>query len=204
MLVAAFRATLEEVLEADVILHVRDIAHEDAEAQRADVEAILAELGIDASDRRLMEVWNKADLLDGESLAAAENAARRRRGPGRSAGGAADRLGADGAGAGPFRESIETRLAAGRIFFDIALAPENGEGLHWLHENTEVMDKSTDTDGALHLTVRVAPERAEPVRRKFFTSSDEAESDVLSSHRVAKAKPGRSISRATSRTKTPP
>ena len=64
MLVSAFRATLEEVQEADIILHVRDIAHDDAQAQSADVEKILAELEIDVHDHdRLIEVWNKIDLL---------------------------------------------------------------------------------------------------------------------------------------------
>ena len=59
MLVAAFRATLEEVIEADVILHVRDISHDDSEAQSHDVGKVLGELGIESSDRRLLEVWNK-------------------------------------------------------------------------------------------------------------------------------------------------
>ena len=64
-LVAAFRATLEEVLEADLILHVRDIAHRESAAQAANVRAILAELGVDAEAQgRMIEVWNKADLLD--------------------------------------------------------------------------------------------------------------------------------------------
>src|ERR1700677_3633671 len=62
MLIAAFKATLEEVLEADVILHVRDIAHEDSEAQRGDVEKVLVELGIDIEQPgRVLEVWNKID-----------------------------------------------------------------------------------------------------------------------------------------------
>jgi GTP-binding protein HflX len=179
MLVSAFRATLEEVLEADLILHVRDIAHEDAEAQRADVEAILSDLGIDPGDRRLMEVWNKADLLDPDSLAAAENAARRR-----TALGGEDRQpiivsALTGNGLYELRDQIESRLSAGRLLFDIALQPDNGEGLHWLHENTEVMSKSSDADGALHLRVRVAPERAEPVRRRFFAPPAQ-EPDVTS------------------------
>ncbi|HWX14055.1 MAG TPA: GTPase HflX, partial [Methylocella sp.] len=64
LLIKAFRATLEEVVEADLILHVRDIAHPDSEAQRDDVETVLAGLGIDpANDRRLIEVWNKCDFL---------------------------------------------------------------------------------------------------------------------------------------------
>ena len=65
MLVAAFRATLEEVIEADVILHVRDISHSDTEAQSRDVEEVLRELGIETDkDERLIEVWNKIDRLD--------------------------------------------------------------------------------------------------------------------------------------------
>jgi len=167
MLVSAFRATLEEVLEADVILHVRDIAHEDAEAQLADVEAILADLGIDPSDdRRLMEVWNKADLLDEDRLAATRNGARRR--PANATPIIVSAL--TGQGLDELGAAIEGRLAIGRIVFDIALDPVNGQGLNWLYENTEVMRKSTAADGAVHLTVRVAPERAEPVRRKFFPS----------------------------------
>src|SRR5215470_2948324 len=64
MLVAAFRATLEEVIEADVILHVRDVSHDDSEAQSYDVAKILTGLGIEPDDPRLLEVWNKIDRLD--------------------------------------------------------------------------------------------------------------------------------------------
>ena len=78
MLVAAFRATLEEVIEADVILHVRDVSHEDSEAQLHDVEKILRELGIeDESGARLIEVWNKIDQLDGEGRQRLQNLAAR-------------------------------------------------------------------------------------------------------------------------------
>ena len=169
MLIKAFRATLEEVLEADAILHVRDIAHEDTEAQHADVEAILAGLGIDpANDRRLMEVWNKCDLLGEAALAA-------RRGAQRSSHGNPVIVSAlTGQGLEDLRAAIETRLASGRIVFDIALDPANGAGLHWLHENTEVMGKSTAADGAVHVRVRVVPERAEPVRRKFAAAARRA------------------------------
>jgi GTP-binding protein HflX len=64
MLVAAFRATLEEVIEADVVLHVRDVSHEDADAQQHDVEDVLRQLGIDTEQSgRVIEVWNKIDRL---------------------------------------------------------------------------------------------------------------------------------------------
>ena len=68
MLVAAFRATLEEVIEADVILHVRDVSHEETEAQSQDVEDVLRQLGIEPNEgRRIIEVWNKVDRLDAEA-----------------------------------------------------------------------------------------------------------------------------------------
>ncbi len=71
MLVAAFRATLEEVVEADLILHVRDIAHDETDAQARDVEKVLGDLGIDTvhADKRILEVWNKVDLIHPERQA---------------------------------------------------------------------------------------------------------------------------------------
>ncbi len=162
MLIEAFRATLEEVLEADLILHVRDIAHEDAEAQRRDVEAVLAGLGIDpADDCRLMDVWNKCDLLDETSLAAARGT--------KPASKAKPVIvsALTGQGLEELRAAIEARLANGRILFDVTLEPANGAGLHWLHENAEVMHKDIDADGAVHMRVRVPPERVEPLLRKF-------------------------------------
>src|SRR6266702_4016793 len=77
MLVAAFRATLEEVIEADVILHLRDLSHDDSEAQSHDVGKVLTELGIGASDPRIIEVWNKIDLLDSDARARVFNFAER-------------------------------------------------------------------------------------------------------------------------------
>ena len=77
MLVAAFRATLEEVIEADVILHVRDMSHEDTEAQSHDVGKVLAELGIEAGDTRVIEVWNKIDRLNADERTRIINLAER-------------------------------------------------------------------------------------------------------------------------------
>jgi GTP-binding protein HflX len=163
MLIKAFRATLEEVLEADLILHVRDIAHEDAEAQRDDVEAVLTGLGIDqANDHRLMEIWNKCDLLDEARLAAARTGTRQ---PSQDKPVIVSAL--TGQGLEDLRAAIEARLANGRIVFDVTLDPANGAGLNWLYENTEIMGKKTGADGAVHVKVRVPPDRAEPLRRRF-------------------------------------
>ena len=153
MLVSAFRATLEEVLEADVILHVRDISHEDTDAQSADVEAILTGLGIDASDhRRLLEVWNKLDLLDADRASLVTNAARRR--------GANDTRpilvsALTGEGEDRLTAAIEDRLAEGRPVLDLALDPTDGQGLAWLYEHVEVLSRE-DGDEAILLRVRVA------------------------------------------------
>src|SRR5262249_4223805 len=77
LLVDAFRATLEEVLEADLILHVRDVSHGESDAQTRDVESVLSELGIEADDPRLLEVWNKIDQLGTDAREQISNLARR-------------------------------------------------------------------------------------------------------------------------------
>lgn len=169
MLVSAFRATLEEVQEADVILHVRDLSHADMDAQLADVETVLAELGIRPGDGRVMEVWNKADLLDENTFARALNCARNK------TDGAKPILvsALTGQGIDDLLSALEAILAAERIVFDIALDPANGAGVSWLHANTEIMSKETDAVGTVHMTVRVIPDRAEAVRRRFFATPAE-------------------------------
>ena len=162
MLVSAFRATLEEVMEADVILHVRDISHEDSDAQSADVEAILRELGIDPDDhRRLLEVWNKLDLIDADRAAALANSARRRNEARPILVSALT-----GEGEDALTAEIEDRIAEGRPVLELSLDPTDGQGLAWLYEHAEVLARE-DGDEAIRLRVRVAPERAEQVRAKF-------------------------------------
>ncbi len=162
LLVKAFRATLEEVLEADIILHVRDIAHEDTEAQRAGVESVLASLGIDpAADPRLMEVWNKCDLLPRDAAPALEQALL-------PAGGKPLIVSAlTGEGTGELCSAIEERLGSGRAVYEIALGPADGAGLNWLHENTEIMGKQGSPEGILRVQVRVTAEREGPLLARF-------------------------------------
>jgi GTP-binding protein HflX len=164
MLVAAFRATLEEVIAADLILHVRDISHEDAEGQALDVEEVLGQLGITRQDgARLIEIWNKIDQLDGEVSARIHNLAARRPAGRRPvlvsalSGEGLDRLVAE----------IEARLAARRVTLDLVLAVSDGAGLSWLHRHTEVMAKQLRDDGCLAVTIRADPANAEKVRAKF-------------------------------------
>ncbi|MFY9692184.1 MAG: GTPase, partial [Xanthobacteraceae bacterium] len=168
MLVAAFRATLEEVVEADVILHVRDISHDDAEAQLHDVEKILRELGIDphedtAHKRSLIEVWNKIDRLDAAERARLQNIAERREPNERPVLVSAS----TGEGIAALTAAIEARLAENRVLIEVELDPGDGAGISWLHRHTEVIAKTFDANGRAAMTVRVAPDKAEAVRAKF-------------------------------------
>ncbi|SFU41053.1 GTP-binding protein HflX [Methylobacterium sp. 174MFSha1.1] len=165
MLIAAFRATLEDVIEADILLHVRDIAHEDAEAQGADVAQVLAELGIEPDADRIIEVWNKADLLDEAERERLLNLSRPN--------GVKDTpkpvlLSAlTGEGIDRLMSRIEARIAAARTSFAVILEPAQGAELHWLYENAEVLDRREDASGDLHLVVRVAPEKEPRFLNRF-------------------------------------
>jgi GTP-binding protein HflX len=172
MLIAAFRATLEEVIESDVVLHVRDVCHEDAEAQLQDVENILRQLGIDprskaAAKPSLIEVWNKIDRLDAEQRARLRNLADRR---------AADERpilvsAVTGEGIAALGAAIEARLAAGRVLIELVLEPADGAGVSWLHRHTEVIHKATDAEtGRIAMTVRADPGKADAVKEKFGVS----------------------------------
>jgi GTP-binding protein HflX len=173
MLVAAFRATLEEVIEADVILHVRDVSHEDAEAQLYDVEKILRELGIDPGNgadarRVLIEVWNKIDRLDAAARARLENLIERRPAEERPVLVSAS----TGEGFDALAAAVEARLAAGRAVIELVLDAADGAGVSWLHRHTEVMRKVVDEEtGRIGMIVRTAPDTAKAVREKFAAPS---------------------------------
>jgi GTP-binding protein HflX len=161
-LVAAFRATLEEVLEADLIIHVRDISHPDSEAQKHDVETVLDELGTDAPDRqaRMIEAWNKIDRLTPEELAQ-HDAEATRNGP-------VTLISAKiGTGLDPLLTLVDQRLTASREVLDLHLAYEEGELLAWLHRHGDVIDQHDDGTG-LHVKAALTPanrERLEHRRR---------------------------------------
>ena len=160
-LIAAFRATLEEVLEADLILHVRDIAGETSFSQRADVNAVLSELGVEAEGEpdRLLEVWNKADLLDDAALLRAKSEARR------AGAGAVLVSAVTGFGLDALRGEIERRLNLRSETIEIALKPEEGALSNWIHENCEVIQRRKMGEGITALRLRVAPEKRERLAR---------------------------------------
>ena len=146
-LVAAFRATLEEVLEADVIVHVRDIAHPESDAQLRDVEDVLKQLGIDVHDkdaqnpRPVIEALNKMDLLDEVAAGALE--AQVARTPNQVAISALT-----GAGTGTLLEKVERELAHKRRPFRVVIPLEDGETLAWLYRRGEVLRRADDETGA--------------------------------------------------------
>jgi GTP-binding protein HflX len=151
-LVAAFRATLEEVASADLILHVRDIHHPDSEAQKADVEQVLTDLGLaegEDSPPRL-EVWNKVDLLDGDDRQALLNEAGRR-----------EDVATVSALSGDGLESLLTRigqmLRKGAAVHHLRLGAEEGGKLAWLHSRGEVLDSRNEGD-EMFVAVRLSPE----------------------------------------------
>jgi GTP-binding protein HflX len=164
MLVAAFRATLEEVAEADVILHVRDIAHPDSEAQARDVAVVLDELGIDArAPERVIEVWNKIDLLppSGRPLPPS----------GREALAAVPVSALTGEGLEGLLAAIETRIAGGRRIYSVELAGAALGNLHRLYDVSEVLERDDTPEGTTVARVRVSPERDAEFRRLFPTAT---------------------------------
>jgi GTP-binding protein HflX len=153
-LVEAFRATLEEVVEADVIVHVRDIASPDSEAQAADVREVLDQIGAadDNGARVLIEVWNKIDLLDDDHRHEALARAKR---------------GADGALAPAMPvsavtgEGVEALLGRLGDLIDqdepvIANLPaDGGRALAWLYRHGRIVDRADQADGGVRLAVRL-------------------------------------------------
>ena len=165
LLIAAFRATLEEVIEADVILHVRDISHPDTDAQAHDVQQVLQELGVDVEQSgKLIELWNKIDLLPSDERARLQNAAARK-----SAGEVVLTSALTGEGLDALAAAIEARLAGVRELFELTLGPEDGEGLSWLYRHAEVLERRSDAHGATALRIRVDPSKAALVERRFKT-----------------------------------
>ena len=147
-LIAAFRATLEEVAEAEMILHVRDAAHPDSAAQRADVLQVLDGMvrdgALDAAwPSRTLEVMNKADLIGGATAV-----------PERDGAVAVSALTGDGLET--LIGAIDRRLAERLETFEVALPPSDGARLAWLYQHGEVTDR-VDGDDAIRLTVRLQP-----------------------------------------------
>ena len=150
-LVESFRATLEEVKEADVILHVRDIASENSDAEAADVRAVLSRLGIEVADRNFVEVWNKADLVDAETREHLEGDARRSNPP------AVLVSAVSGEGCEALLETI-ARLVDDAPPVSVYATPAQGAAVAWLYRHGRVLDRIEDDEGGVRLAVRLEPQ----------------------------------------------
>lgn len=162
-LVAAFRATLEEVVEADLIVHVRDIADGATEMQRADVQAVLKDLGRDPADQttQIIEAWNKIDLLDPPSRAAAVAGAARAEPP------AVCLSAATGEGLEAFAAAVQERLARTHHVVEVELDAADGALVHWLHENSEVLAHHADDSGRAAYRIRIPVAKEDALRRRL-------------------------------------
>ncbi len=150
-LIAAFRATLEEVASADLLLHVRDMSHPDREAQKEDVEQVLESLGLaqEGAPPRI-EAWNKIDLLAAEERERLREESRRR-----------DDVVAisalDGEGLDDLRQCMAARLRSGEEVHELRLPAGDGGRIAWLHARGEVLAQSLDQD-EVQLSVRLSPD----------------------------------------------
>ena len=149
-LVAAFRATLEEVTEADIIVHVRDAHHPDSAAQKADVLAVLRDLGLEALlEEGLIEVMNKTDLLEPSARAALSNRVERRN---------TDTVAlsaATGEGCDRLLQLVDGRLDAGLRAVRLDVPLSDGRTLAWIYAHGEVLGRRDDAEAA-HLSVRLS------------------------------------------------
>jgi GTP-binding protein HflX len=157
-LVAAFRATLEEVAAADLILHIRDRSHPDSDAQAADVATVLASLGLDepGSPPRL-EVWNKIDLMEGAERDEMLGEAKRREN-------VVTVSALTGEGVEALRQTIADRLHAGAQVHQLKLDSGEGSRMAWLHARGEVLDQRQDGDN-IHVAVKLSTENWERFQR---------------------------------------
>ena len=138
-LIAAFRATLEEVLAADLILHVRDIGHENTEFQALEVEKVLQSLGISDSIP-VLEIWNKIDIIEPEKKESLNNIAKRRSG-------VCYLSALTGEGVPTLMEKVENRILPQKISDTLLVPFELGNKKAWLHEHCVVVNEFYTDDG---------------------------------------------------------
>jgi GTP-binding protein HflX len=154
-LIAAFRATLEEVVEADLILHVRDISHAETQMQARDVETVLSDLGIDTepANSHILEVWNKIDLLSPVKRDEARSAAQWPEA--RPVLVSATR----GEGMDDLLAAIDARLGRNDEILDLIIPAQEGQLVNWLYEEAQVLEREAMETGAVRTRVRIAGEK---------------------------------------------
>lgn len=149
-LVAAFRATLEEVVEADLVIHLRDISDPDTAAQAEDVERILADLGVDARDsKRVIEVWNKIDRLDeGNRARLLADGADGKKAPPIAI------SAVTGEGIDALKAIIETMMSGELETFTVTLKPDQLAVVDWLYRNGDIVLRDDNEDGSVTIALK--------------------------------------------------
>ncbi|HUT51187.1 MAG TPA: GTPase HflX [Alphaproteobacteria bacterium] len=163
-LVAAFRATLEEVTDSQVLLHVRDVSHPDHEAQKADVLTVLETLGMSGRlEGNTIEALNKIDLLDEEARTALVAQSARANQP------AVPVSARTGQGLARLLDMLDQRLVQDRVVVGYRLGVIDGAALSWLYEHGEVIERR-DEDTVIALKVRINPKDATRFEKRFAAS----------------------------------
>ncbi|SEQ48242.1 GTP-binding protein HflX [Devosia sp. YR412] len=158
-LVAAFRATLEEVLDADVILHARDIANDDHPAQAQDVLKVLGELGVSAEATPIIEVWNKVDLVNEADLVGIAPASK--------VAGVVHASAKTGQGLEDLKLAIEKALAEKSRTYHVHVPHTAGADIGWLHSHAEIVSRDEPTEQGSGFTVRVDPRHKTAFLERF-------------------------------------
>lgn len=159
-LVAAFRATLEEVIEAELILHVRDIAHEDTQAQAEDVYNILDQLGVEKNvSTNVVEVWNKVDLLEDEPKKAMAERTIENLAPMMVSA-------QTGEGIDALISLIEQKIGDSDSLIEITLPLEKLGLLPQLYQETQVIERHDQDDGSVSMKLR-APKAVRSTLRSY-------------------------------------
>lgn len=173
-LVAAFRATLEEVSSADLLLHIRDISHPDSVAQRADVHAVLAELGIGprapdggADGPPIAEVLNKVDLLPSEERQAVRDHAAND--------GSILVSALTGEGVEDLLHLVSTLLGGQNVERSLSLRADQGQLRSWIYDHADIIREQVADDGGLMMTIRLSPLHNRRLTARLVTQSDDAQ-----------------------------
>ena len=158
-LVAAFRATLEEVLDADVILHARDIANPDHAAQAQDVLKVLGDLGVLAETTSIIEVWNKVDLVNEADLVGIVPASK--------VAGVVHASAKTGQGLEDLKLAIEKALGEKSRTYHVNVPHTAGADIGWLHSHSEIVSRDEPTEQGSGFVVRIEPRHKAAFLERF-------------------------------------
>lgn len=167
-LIAAFRATLEEVVEADLVIHLRDISDPDTAAQAEDVERILADLGVDAGDtKRVIEVWNKIDQLDeGNRTRLLADGADGNKAPPIAI------SAITGEGIDALKAIIETRMSGELQSLTVTIEPAQFGLVDWLYRNGDVVSRADNDDGSVTISLQATQSAREEIESRLLRKNN--------------------------------